>query len=101
MKCSLPKVPPKVLLEPNKDFYSLCNCTNCIKLGENQQRVVCKNKTQTLLVWNLFQAGSQKLYWDFVIRISAILCGDFVKILFLFLGDFGFCDLGQSKKALT
>ena len=43
---------PKVLLEPNKDFYSLYNCTTCIKLGENQQRAVCKTKTQTLDVWN-------------------------------------------------
>ena len=43
---------PKVLLEPNKDFYSLWNCTNCIKLRENQQRVVCKSETQALHVWN-------------------------------------------------
>ena len=26
---------PKVLLELNKDFYSLWNFTNCVKLGEN------------------------------------------------------------------
>ena len=45
MESSLPKIPPKVLLEPNKDFYSLRNCTNCIKLGGNQQRVACKSKT--------------------------------------------------------
>ena len=53
---------PKVLLEPNKDFYSLWNCTNCMKLGENQQRVVCKSKIQTLHVWNNYSKLAVKNY---------------------------------------
>ena len=53
---------PKVLFEPNKDFYSLWNCTNCMKLGENQQRVVCKSKTQTLHVWHNYSKLAVKNY---------------------------------------
>ena len=48
---------PKVLLEPNKDFYSLWNCTNCIKLGE-----VWESKTQTFHVWNNYSKMPFKDY---------------------------------------
>ena len=82
--------------------------TNCIKQGENQQRVVYKAKHKPCM-FGIYQAGSQKLYWGFAMRFFAIFRGDFVEKFKnslkypknLFLEEFGFCDLGQSKKTLT
>ena len=64
---------PKVLLEPNKDFCLLWNCTNCIKLGENQQRVVGKKKTQTLLVWNNYSKLALKNYFE-ILQYEFLQC---------------------------
>ena len=52
--------------------------TNCIKQGENQQRVVYKAKHKPCM-FGIYQAGSQKLYWGFAMRFFAIFRGDFVE----------------------
>ena len=52
--------------------------TNCIKQGENQQRVVYKAKHKPCM-FGIYQAGSQKLYWGFAMRFFAIFRGDFIE----------------------
>ena len=91
---------PKVLLEPKKDFIFIMELYKLNKFGRKSTKGSLQSKTETLYVWNNDSKLALKNYilWGFRGKIRRIHW-NYPKTLFL--EEFGFCDLGQSRKTLT
>ena len=75
MECSLPRVLQKYSLSEIRIFYSSWNCTICIKLGENQQRVVCKAKRKPCIFRIMIPSWLSKIILGFCNMVCHILWG--------------------------
>ena len=75
MECSLPKVLQKYSLRQIRILYLSWNCTICIKLGENQQRVVCKVKQKLCIFRIMMPSWLSKIILGFCNMVLYILWG--------------------------
>ena len=74
MEYSLPKVLPKCSLTNIRKLYSLSNCINCIKLGENRQGAVWEAKHRPCIFGIIIPNWLSKIMWGFCNVVCHILC---------------------------
>ena len=74
MEYSLPKVLQKYSLTHIRKLYSLSNCINCIKFGENQQETVWEAKHRPCIFGRIIPNWLSKIIWGFCNMVCHILC---------------------------